>query len=103
MKSLRLSLLLAILAAAIIYAVATDHPAPAWGATRLPGLFGEVLVCLLFAVGAWSLWRAHWPRGSPCARPQTLIAGKAGAKFMLEVARLNGHVHLPIVRLQRAA
>jgi putative transposase len=47
--------------------------------------------------------RATWPRGSPCAWPQALIAGKPGAKFRLDVERMKGHAHLPIVRLQRAA
>jgi putative transposase len=47
--------------------------------------------------------RPHWPRGSPCARPQVLVAGRPGARFHVEVERINGQVHLPVVRLRRAA
>ena len=47
--------------------------------------------------------RPQWPRGSPCAAPITLVAGKPGARFEIEVERLDGHVQLPIVRLRRAA
>jgi transposase InsO family protein len=47
--------------------------------------------------------RAGWPRGSPCARPHALVAGKSGARFDLAVEHVGGHAHLPIVRLRRAA
>jgi hypothetical protein len=47
--------------------------------------------------------RTHWPRSSPCARPQVLVAGKPGAQFDVEVERADGQVHLPINRLHRAA
>jgi len=47
--------------------------------------------------------RAVWPRGSPCALPHALVAGKPGARFNLEVEHVAGHAHLPIVRLRRAA
>ena len=47
--------------------------------------------------------RLAWPRGSPCALPHALMAGKPGARFNVHVERLGGHAHLPIVRLQRAA
>jgi putative transposase len=47
--------------------------------------------------------RPHWPRGSACALPHALIAGKSGLRFNVQVERLGGHAHLPIVRLQRAA
>lgn len=47
--------------------------------------------------------RPGWPRGSPCARPQALVAGKPGARFDIEVEHVGGHAHLPIVRLCRAA
>ena len=47
--------------------------------------------------------RARWPRGSPCAQPQVLVAGKPGAKFALEIERQDPQMHLPVVRLRRAA
>jgi hypothetical protein len=47
--------------------------------------------------------RPAWPRGSPCALPNALIAGKPSARFNVQIERLGGHAHLPIVRLQRAA
>ena len=47
--------------------------------------------------------RLAWPRGSPCALPHARMAGKPGARFHVQVERLGGHAHLPIVRLQRAA
>jgi putative transposase len=47
--------------------------------------------------------RPKWPRGSPCAWPQALVAGNPGARFDLEVEHLDGHAALPIVRLRRAA
>jgi putative transposase len=47
--------------------------------------------------------RPGWPRGSPCASPQVLIAGRAGAEFTLEVSHVGGRMHLPIVTLRRAA
>jgi len=47
--------------------------------------------------------RSVWPRGSPCALPHALVAGKPGARFDLEVEHVAGHAHLPIVRLRRAA
>jgi hypothetical protein len=47
--------------------------------------------------------RPKWPRGSACARPQALVAGKPGACFAIEVERCLGHVHLPIIRLERSA
>ncbi len=47
--------------------------------------------------------RQKWPRGSPCAKPQTLVAGKPGATFTMRVDFQNGRRHLPIVALQRAA
>ena len=47
--------------------------------------------------------RPAWPRGSPCALPHALVAGKPGARFNVELERLGGHAHLPIVRLSRAA
>jgi hypothetical protein len=47
--------------------------------------------------------RPKWPRGSPCARPHALVAGKPGAQFDVEVEHVDGHAHLPIVRPRRAA
>ncbi len=47
--------------------------------------------------------RPHWPRGSPCARPQVLVAGQPGDRFTLEVLFHGGQRHLPIVQLRRAA
>jgi transposase InsO family protein len=47
--------------------------------------------------------RPHWPRGSPWARPQTLVAGQAGERFTLEVRFHRGKRALPIVNLRRAA
>jgi hypothetical protein len=47
--------------------------------------------------------RSRWPRGSPCAKPWALVRGKAGARVELEVTFHEGHRHLPIVTLRRAA
>jgi putative transposase len=47
--------------------------------------------------------RTRWPRPSPCAKPQTLVAGQPGDRFELEIKRLKGRPHLPIVTLRRAA
>jgi hypothetical protein len=47
--------------------------------------------------------RAGWPRGSPCAGPQTLVAGEPGQRFEMTVAFHKKRRHLPIVTLKRAA
>jgi putative transposase len=47
--------------------------------------------------------RPAWPRGSPCARPQALVAGQPGDHFSLDVEHHAGRRHLPIVTLRRAA
>ena len=47
--------------------------------------------------------RPCWPRPSPCAKPQTLVAGRPGDRFELNVERFEGCQHLPIVTLRRAA
>jgi hypothetical protein len=47
--------------------------------------------------------RSRWPRGSPCAQPHALVAGKPGARFHVEVEHVDGRPALPIVRLRRAA
>jgi putative transposase len=47
--------------------------------------------------------RPNWPRASPCAKPQVLVAGTPGVRFHVEVEHLHGHQHLPVVTLRRAA
>jgi transposase InsO family protein len=47
--------------------------------------------------------RAAWPRGSPCARPQTLVKGQPGVRLDLTVEFTANRRHLPRVRLTRAA
>ena len=47
--------------------------------------------------------RAGWPRGSPCAKPQALVAGKQGQRFEMTVDFFRKRRHLPIVTLKRAA
>jgi putative transposase len=47
--------------------------------------------------------RPHWPLGSPCARPQELVAGQPGNHFTLDVQFQGGQRALPIVTLRRAA
>jgi hypothetical protein len=50
----------------------------------------------------WEL-RSRWPRGSPCAKPQTLIKGQPGLRLELEVTYQTGRKHLPVVTLKRVA
>ncbi|MCH8045773.1 MAG: transposase, partial [Planctomycetes bacterium] len=47
--------------------------------------------------------RQRWPRGAPCAKPQTLIAGKSGQRFEMVVNFHKKQRHLPVVKLNRAA
>ena len=47
--------------------------------------------------------RARWPRGSPCAKPQTLVKGQPGVRLELAVTFEGGRKHLPIVTLRRVA
>jgi hypothetical protein len=47
--------------------------------------------------------RAHWPRGSPCAAPQTLVKGQPGAVLEMSVDFVARRRHLPRVTLRRAA
>jgi len=47
--------------------------------------------------------RPRWPRPSPCAKPQTLVAGQPGDRFELEIELYKRRRHLPIVTLRRAA
>jgi len=47
--------------------------------------------------------RARWPRGSPCAAPLADVGGNPGDWFVVELDRLEGRRHLPILRAKRAA
>ncbi len=47
--------------------------------------------------------RKQWPRRSRCAKPRTLVAGRPGDRFSLEVGYHDGRRHLPVVSLRRAA
>ena len=47
--------------------------------------------------------RERWQRGAPCAKPQTLIAGKPGQRFEMVVSFHEKRRHLPVVKLNRAA
>jgi hypothetical protein len=47
--------------------------------------------------------RKGWPRGSPCAKPQTLVKGQPGTKVELHVEFIADSKHLPVVKLKRAA
>ncbi len=47
--------------------------------------------------------RRKWPRGSPCAKPWALVAGKPGDECTIRVDFQKGHRHLPVVTLKRAA
>lgn len=47
--------------------------------------------------------RPRWPRGSPCAKPQTLVAGKPGDRFDVIVHFHGKCCHLPMMTLSRAA
>ena len=47
--------------------------------------------------------RKRWPRRSPCAGPNALVAGQPGDQITLEATFHGGQRHLPIVSLQRAA
>jgi putative transposase len=47
--------------------------------------------------------RPNWPRGSPCATPQTLVKGQQGVILAMKVEFIGGRRHLPRVTLRRAA
>jgi transposase InsO family protein len=47
--------------------------------------------------------RPHWPRGSPCAKPQVLIMVQPGARIELTVTFEGRGKHLPVVTLTRVA
>ena len=47
--------------------------------------------------------RRRWPRGSPCAKPWALVAGKPGTRITINIDCHAGRRYLPVVKLQRAA
>jgi transposase InsO family protein len=47
--------------------------------------------------------RQGWPRGSPCATPWALVAGKPGDQFSVGIHFHAGRRHLPVVTMKRAA
>ena len=47
--------------------------------------------------------RSRWPRGSPCAAPQTMIKGRRGSKLVLVIGYFEGRKHLPVIELKRVA
>jgi hypothetical protein len=47
--------------------------------------------------------RRNWPRGSPCAKPWALVAGKPGDHVTLHVHFRDGRRHLPVIVPKRAA
>jgi transposase InsO family protein len=47
--------------------------------------------------------RPHWPRGSPCAAPRTLVKGQPGVALQLNIEFVAHRHHLPRVTITRAA
>ena len=47
--------------------------------------------------------RAAWPRGSPCALPQTLAKRQPGVRLELTVQFIGRRRHLPLISVTRAA
>jgi transposase InsO family protein len=47
--------------------------------------------------------RPHWPRGSPCAAPRTLVKGQPGVVLDMDLKYPGRRRHLPIVTLKRTA
>ena len=47
--------------------------------------------------------RAAWPRGSPCASPQTLVKGQLGVRLELTVRFVARRRHLPLISVTCAA
>jgi hypothetical protein len=47
--------------------------------------------------------RSRWPRGSPCACPQTLVKGQPGVALEINVQFVARRNHLPRVTFRRAA
>jgi len=47
--------------------------------------------------------RRRWPRGSPCAKPWALVAGKPGQRVEVSVSFHKQRRHLPVICLRRAA
>jgi hypothetical protein len=45
--------------------------------------------------------RAGLRHNSPCAKPRTMIADKAGRKINLKLSFLEGRQHLPVVQILR--
>ena len=45
--------------------------------------------------------RASLKHSSPCAKPRTMMAGKAGRKIDVQIAFLEGRKHLPIIQILR--
>jgi transposase InsO family protein len=72
-----------------------------WLAVRTPDevYFGKPAACFAPRFEP----RRRWPRGSPCAQPQTEVRGRCGARLELRVSHLAGRKNLPIVELKQAA
>jgi putative transposase len=47
--------------------------------------------------------RPNWPTQSPCASPRASVKGKPGTRLILQIGHLEGRMHLPLVRLRKAA
>lgn len=47
--------------------------------------------------------RERWPRGSPCAQPNTPVRGKVGQKVIIQIDDLEGRSHLPVISIRPAA
>ena len=47
--------------------------------------------------------RTRLIRGSPCAKPETLIEGEPGDRLIFKIDKLEGRSHLPIISIKRAA
>jgi hypothetical protein len=47
--------------------------------------------------------RPRWPRGSPCATPQTLVKGQPGVVLKMQIKFVGTRRHLPRVTFSRAA
>ena len=47
--------------------------------------------------------RQHWPRGSPCAKPQVSFGGEPGDPVIFEIDCHEGRRHLTVIGARRAA